>query len=70
NTCAGPCTVFNGVGNVCISAPDTTCLQASSNIAFCSTPNCVAPCTQLVNCIQNLNDGFCFTPETRSIIAP
>ncbi|KAF6754990.1 hypothetical protein DFP72DRAFT_1169948 [Ephemerocybe angulata] len=69
NTCGGNCSVYNG-NSVCLAAPDTVCLQASTQVAFCSQPNCLAPCTQLSNCIQRLDNGFCYTPDTKSIIVP
>ncbi|TEB27764.1 hypothetical protein FA13DRAFT_1765274 [Coprinellus micaceus] len=68
-TCGGKCTVYNG-NAACLPAADTACLQATTNLAFCSRPDCANPCTELSACIEWLNDGFCYTPETRSIIVP
>lgn len=32
--CGGSCTVYNG-GAKCLNAPDTVCLAATNNVAFC-----------------------------------
>ncbi|KAJ7836902.1 hypothetical protein B0H14DRAFT_3870668 [Mycena olivaceomarginata] len=39
NLCSGPCTVFTGAG-VCINTPNTRCLAATTNVAFCDRSNC------------------------------
>ncbi|KAI8992834.1 hypothetical protein BD414DRAFT_385360, partial [Trametes punicea] len=45
----GTCTVYC-CGPVSLSAGGTACLAATSNVAFCSTDDCGAPCTELKNC--------------------
>ncbi|EJD40297.1 hypothetical protein AURDEDRAFT_34320, partial [Auricularia subglabra TFB-10046 SS5] len=67
DVCGGPCTVYNG-GATCLSAPGTNCLRGTANIGFCSSANCQPPCNQFSSCGVRLNDGFCWTPGTVSII--
>ncbi|PBK85712.1 hypothetical protein ARMGADRAFT_1048012 [Armillaria gallica] len=67
NVCGGACTVYDG-GAACLNAPDTVCLAATQNVGFCSSPGCVGDCTQLTDCIMFLEGGFCFTPDTKSIL--
>ncbi|KAF4569978.1 hypothetical protein EYR40_008961 [Pleurotus pulmonarius] len=69
SVCGGDCTVYDG-GNACLNAPDTTCLMATNNVAFCSSDGCVGDCTTLKNCKKRLDGGFCYTPGTRSINVP
>lgn len=69
SVCGGPCTVYNG-GAACLSAPGTNCLSATNNVAFCSGNACNGPCNQLSSCGTRLDNGFCFTPNTNSIIVP
>ncbi|GJE96908.1 hypothetical protein PsYK624_131160 [Phanerochaete sordida] len=65
--CGGSCTVYNG-GPTCLNAPDTSCLAASNNVVFCSSPGCGGACNQLASCGTRLANGFCFTPDTKSIL--
>ncbi|KDR70657.1 hypothetical protein GALMADRAFT_282130 [Galerina marginata CBS 339.88] len=65
--CGGPCTVYNG-GATCLHAPNTNCLAATHNIAFCSGDNCDGGCNPLATCGVKLDNGFCYTPGTNSII--
>ncbi|KAI0716404.1 hypothetical protein C8Q76DRAFT_406092 [Earliella scabrosa] len=69
NVCAAPCTVYTG-GTRCLNAPDTNCLAATTNVAFCDTARCTGTCRNLSTCEPHLDDGFCFTPGTRSILVP
>ncbi|KAI0628553.1 hypothetical protein C8Q77DRAFT_352781 [Trametes polyzona] len=65
--CGGPCTVYNG-GATCLSAPNTNCLSATHNVGFCDKGGCSGSCNQLSTCGTRLDNGFCFTPGTKSII--
>ena len=67
NTCSPPCTVYNG-GPICLAAPNTNCLSATNDIGFCNQPGCTGNCTFLTGCILQLDDGFCWTPNTESIL--
>ncbi|KAJ7836903.1 hypothetical protein B0H14DRAFT_3870669 [Mycena olivaceomarginata] len=69
NLCSGPCTVFTGAG-VCINTPNTRCLAATTNVAFCDRSNCGGSCNTLSTCGTRLDNGFCFTPGTASISIP
>ncbi|KAK7046184.1 hypothetical protein R3P38DRAFT_3307676 [Favolaschia claudopus] len=69
NLCSGPCTVFTGSG-VCHAAPDTNCLAATTDIAFCAGSNCNGGCNTLSTCGTRLDNGFCFTPSTNSFSVP
>ena len=67
NVCSSPCTVYNG-GTTCLAAPDTNCLSATNDIGFRDKPGCTGDCTFLTGCILQLEDGFCWTPNTQSIL--
>ncbi len=67
DVCGGTCTVYTG-GAACLRAPTTACLSATRNVAFCDQPGCTGDCNQLTDCIANLDYGFCFTPNTQSIL--
>lgn len=69
NVCGGACTVYNG-GATCLDAPDTKCLMASANVAFCDRSGCGGDCNQLSSCGTRLDNNFCYTPGTKSIIVP
>ena len=71
NLCSGPCTVSTGNG-VCINAPGTQCLAATTDVAFCDYDNCRSSdgCHNLSQCGTRLNDGYCYTPGTNSISIP
>ncbi|KAI0766879.1 hypothetical protein BD413DRAFT_605659 [Trametes elegans] len=67
NVCGGSCSVYNG-GATCLAAPYTTCLAATHNIGFCNRDGCNGRCNQLESCGTRLDNGFCYTPGTKSII--
>ena len=67
NVCGGSCSVYNG-GPTCIDASGTSCLAATSNVAFCDKGNCGGSCNQLSTCGTSLAGGFCDTPGTKSIV--
>ena len=67
NVCGGDCTVYNG-GPTCLSAPGTNCLFATNNVAFCNTDGCGGDCNQFSSCGVVLDNGFCDTPGTESIL--
>lgn len=69
NVCGGVCTVYTG-GATCLSAPNTVCLGATGDVAFCDRGGCGGSCNEYDACGTRLNDGFCFTPGTASIIVP
>ncbi|KAG6823757.1 hypothetical protein H0H92_009126 [Tricholoma furcatifolium] len=64
--CGGRCTVYNG-GATCLNAPNTNCLTATNNVAFCGSPKCGGICNNFANCGTKLANNFCFTPATESI---
>ncbi|KAJ7824104.1 hypothetical protein B0H14DRAFT_3088809 [Mycena olivaceomarginata] len=67
--CSGPCTVYSG-GATCLNAPNTNCLSATSNVAFCGGVQCQGICNQFNQCGTRMDDNFCFTPGTQSISVP
>ena len=67
NFCGGPCTVYTG-GATCLNAPNTNCLSATNNVAFCNSPGCGGTCNQFSTCGNRLDNGFCSTPGTQSIL--
>ena len=67
NVCGGPCTVYNG-GATCLTAPGTNCLAATTNVGFCDRAGCGHSCNQLSTCGTRLDNNFCFTPGTASIL--
>ena len=69
NVCGGTCTVYNG-GPTCLSAPGTSCLSATANVGFCDHGGCSGSCNEFASCGTRLNNNFCFTPGTKSIIVP
>ncbi|KAL4252601.1 hypothetical protein AB1N83_013474 [Pleurotus pulmonarius] len=69
DVCGGNCNVFEGTAT-CIDAPGTSCIMASSNVAFCDKANCGGSCNTIDSCGTNLSSGFCFTPGTKSINVP
>ncbi|KAG6907447.1 hypothetical protein DXG01_008875, partial [Tephrocybe rancida] len=66
NICGGSCTVYNG-GSACLSTPNTQCLSATNNVAFCDGGSCGGSCNNFANCGTRLDGGFCYTPGTKSI---
>ncbi|EJF60349.1 hypothetical protein DICSQDRAFT_63395, partial [Dichomitus squalens LYAD-421 SS1] len=69
DVCGGDCTVYTGNAK-CLNAPDTQCLSATTNVGFCDRGGCGHSCNQLSTCGTRLDDGFCFTPGTASILVP
>ncbi|KZV93984.1 hypothetical protein EXIGLDRAFT_835300 [Exidia glandulosa HHB12029] len=69
NVCGGACTVYNG-GATCLNAPDTVCLSATANVGFCDRGGCGGSCNQFSSCGTRLDNNFCYTPGTKSIIVP
>ena len=67
DVCGGICTVYTG-GAKCLNAPGTNCLSATNNVAFCSGTGCGGACNQLSTCGVRLSNGFCYTPDTSSIL--
>ena len=70
NVCTGLCTVYNGAGPVCLSAPGTACLFATNDVYFCNTDGgeCInGSCNDFSSCGTVLDNGFCSTPNTNSI---
>ena len=67
NLCGGPCNVYNG-GATCIDVPGTNCLSATNNVGFCDGANCGGSCNQFSTCGSLLQDNFCYTPNTASIL--
>ena len=67
NVCGGSCTVYNG-GAACLDAPGTSCLAATHNVGFCDRGGCGHSCNQLSTCGTRLDNGFCYTPGTKSIL--
>ena len=69
NTCGGACSVY--VGNpTCLRAPNTNCLMATANVGFCDRSGCGGSCNQLSSCGTRLDNNFCYTPGTQSIVVP
>ena len=67
--CGGPCTVYTGVA-ACLNTPNTNCLAATTNVGFCDRSGCTHSCNQLSTCGTRLDNNFCFTPGTQSILVP
>ncbi|KAF4579934.1 hypothetical protein AB1N83_009953 [Pleurotus pulmonarius] len=67
--CNPPCTTATGAG-ICISAPNTNCLVATTDVRFCSSSGCRGACNSFNSCGTRLNNNFCFTPNTQSISLP
>ncbi|KAH9928850.1 uncharacterized protein B0H18DRAFT_953771 [Fomitopsis serialis] len=67
NVCGGSCTVYNG-GATCLSAPNTQCLAATNNVGFYDRGGCGGSCHQLSTCGTELDNGYCYTPGTASIL--
>ncbi|KAI0762540.1 hypothetical protein C8Q74DRAFT_1371560 [Fomes fomentarius] len=67
NVCGGSCTVYNG-GAACLEASGTNCLSATHNVAFCDRGKCGGSCNQFSSCGTRLDNNFCYTPGTKSIV--
>ena len=57
-------------GPVCLAAPGTSCLGATTNVGYCTTAGCVGTCNELASCGIQMDNGFCATPGTVSILVP
>ncbi|PIL23594.1 hypothetical protein GSI_14907 [Ganoderma sinense ZZ0214-1] len=66
NVCGGSCTVYTG-GTTCLNAPNTACLAATFDVAFCNGAQCTGTCSDLYNCSVRMSDGFCAAPTTVAI---
>ena len=69
DVCGGTCHVYNG-GPTCIEAPGTSCLMATANVGFCDHGGCSGSCNQFSSCGTRLDNNFCSTPGTSSVIVP
>ncbi|KAF9499460.1 hypothetical protein BDN71DRAFT_1503168 [Pleurotus eryngii] len=69
SVCGGDCTVYEG-GSACLNAPRTSCLSATTNVAFCDRGGCRGSCNTFNSCGTRLDGGFCYTPGTASINVP
>ena len=67
DVCGGTCHTYNG-GATCINAPGTNCLSATNNVGFCNRSGCGGSCNQFSTCGTKLQNNFCFTPGTASIL--
>ena len=65
--CGGTCHVYNG-GATCIAASGTACLSATNNVGFCDRGSCGGSCNQFSSCGTRLQNNFCATPGTASIL--
>ncbi|KAI0372650.1 hypothetical protein BV20DRAFT_939234, partial [Pilatotrama ljubarskyi] len=65
--CGGSCTVYTG-GAACLDANGTACLTATKDVGLCDETECDGNCNILSLCGTPLASGFCFTPNTRSIL--
>lgn len=67
NICGGTCTVYNG-GATCLDAANTTCMSATQDVGFCDELGCDGNCNTMSQCGTPMGNGFCFTPDTQSIL--
>lgn len=67
NICGGTCQVYNG-GPTCIDAPGTKCIAATNDVGFCDRKGCGHSCHQISTCGTSLENNFCYTPGTQSIL--
>ncbi|KAI0351916.1 hypothetical protein OH77DRAFT_843318 [Trametes cingulata] len=65
--CGGTCTVYSG-GATCLDATGTTCISATHDVGFCDETECNGNCNALSQCGTTMPNGFCFTPNTASIL--
>ncbi|KAI0372651.1 hypothetical protein BV20DRAFT_1050542 [Pilatotrama ljubarskyi] len=70
NVCGGSCTVFSGTGPSCVDIPRSQCISATDDIGYCDERACDGNCNELADCGTMLNNGFCFTFDTKSIVLP
>ncbi|KAJ7112207.1 hypothetical protein C8R44DRAFT_595034, partial [Mycena epipterygia] len=80
--CSGPCTVYTGAADyegtkmartraaACLGTPDTVCLTATRNGAFCGSAGCHRTCSLLSTCGTRLEHNVCYAPGTQSISVP
>ncbi|THV04575.1 hypothetical protein K435DRAFT_903181 [Dendrothele bispora CBS 962.96] len=64
--CGGACTTYVG-GPKCLAAPNTNCVRADRNVAFCANDGC-SDCNFFNDCGTRMDNNFCFTPHTKSIL--
>ncbi|KDQ26951.1 hypothetical protein PLEOSDRAFT_159130 [Pleurotus ostreatus PC15] len=67
--CGGRCSVYEG-NSICLNAPGTNCLMATTNVAFCNASGCGGTCRLFSHCEALIDANFCFTPGTVSINVP
>ncbi len=65
--CGGSCNVYSG-GATCLAAPNTACVGATHDVAFCDKTGCDGNCALLSTCGAPMGNGFCATPGAQSII--
>ncbi|KAI0372673.1 hypothetical protein BV20DRAFT_38332 [Pilatotrama ljubarskyi] len=65
--CGGTCTVYTG-GATCLAAANTMCISATRDVGFCDEAGCNGNCAPLSLCGSPMGSGFCFTPQTMSIL--
>ena len=65
--CGGTCTVYTG-GPTCLATNNVQCLTATRDIGFCDEAECNGDCEALSECGTPLGSGFCFAPQTLSIL--
>ncbi|EIW58828.1 uncharacterized protein TRAVEDRAFT_47971 [Trametes versicolor FP-101664 SS1] len=67
NICGGTCTVYNG-GATCLDAAGTVCMSATKDVGFCDETGCDGNCNAMSECGTQMGNGFCFVPNTQSIL--
>lgn len=67
NICGGTCTVYTG-GATCLDAASTVCMSATKDVGFCDLTGCNGNCNAMSTCGTPMGSGFCFTPNTQSIL--
>lgn len=65
--CGGTCTVYTG-GATCLDASGTVCMSSTKDVGFCDQTGCNGNCNAMSACGTQMGNGFCFTPNTQSII--
>ncbi|KAI0351918.1 hypothetical protein OH77DRAFT_1429234 [Trametes cingulata] len=67
NICGGSCTVYTG-GATCLATPNTSCISATRDVGYCDEAGCNGNCEPMSLCGTPMGSGFCFTPQTMSIL--
>lgn len=67
SVCGGTCQVYTG-GPTCLDASGTSCIAATADVGFCDKGSCGGSCNQFSSCGTTLENGFCDTPGTKSIL--